>query len=128
MTQNVYPGLRLPATYLTDFDKHLFNEGNHERAYEKFGAHLLSVNGRDGVAFVVWAPNAKKVAVIGDFNGWNADRHVMHSSDAGIWTLFIQGLPEWSVYKYQITGADGQCFDKSDPFGFAMRHQSRLIS
>jgi 1,4-alpha-glucan branching enzyme len=128
MTQNVYPGLRLPATYLTDFDKHLFNEGNHERAYEKFGAHHLSVNGRDGVAFAVWAPNAKKVAVIGDFNGWNADRHVMHSSDAGIWTLFIQGLPEWSVYKYQITGADGQSFDKSDPFGFAMEERPRTGS
>ena len=128
MSQNVYNGHPLPAAWLTDFDKHLFNEGSHERAYEKFGAHPLTVKGREGIAFAVWAPNARQVAVIGDFNGWSADSHVMHSSDAGIWTLFIQGLPEWSVYKYLITAADGQTYDKSDPFGFAMEERPRTGS
>ncbi|MHB1348252.1 MAG: 1,4-alpha-glucan branching protein GlgB [Desulfobulbaceae bacterium] len=128
MSHHHYPGHPLPATWLTDFDKHLFNEGNHERAYEKFGAHPLAVKGREGVAFAVWAPNARQVAVIGDFNGWLSDSHVMHSSDAGIWTLFIEGLPEWTVYKYRITAADGQTFDKSDPFGFAMEERPRTGS
>ncbi|MHB8789280.1 MAG: 1,4-alpha-glucan branching protein GlgB [Desulfobulbaceae bacterium] len=128
MSKKVYPGQTLPATWLTDFDKHLFNEGNHERAYEKFGAHFLTVNGQTGVAFAVWAPNAKKVAVIGDFNGWLPGNHVMHSSDAGIWTLFIRGLPEWSAYKYRITAADDQTYDKSDPFGFAMEERPRTGS
>ena len=128
MSKNVYSSHPLPATWLTDFDKHLFNEGSHERAYEKFGAHPLAVKGKEGVAFAVWAPNAINVAVIGDFNGWRADSHVMHSSDAGIWTLFIQDLPEWSVYKYRITAADGQTFDKSDPFGFAMEERPRTGS
>ncbi|HBI14549.1 MAG TPA: 1,4-alpha-glucan branching enzyme [Desulfobulbaceae bacterium] len=128
MSKNKYAGHPLPAAWLTDFDKHLFNEGSHERAYEKFGAHALAMNGREGVALAVWAPNARKVAVIGDFNGWNGDAHVMHSSNAGIWTLFIQGLPEWSVYKYRITAADSQTFDKSDPFSFALEERPRTGS
>lgn len=118
----------LTPTWITDFDKHLFNEGTHERAYEKFGAHLLSFDGKTGVAFTVWAPNAKRVAVIGDFNGWNGDSHCMHPSNSGIWTLFIEGLPEYSVYKYRITSRDGQSFDKSDPYGFAMEERPRTGS
>ena len=89
---NSSSGHPLPASFLTEFDKHLFNEGTHERAYEKFGAHLISVDDRPGVAFSVWAPNAKQVSIIGDFNDWDGEAHPMHSSDAGIWTLFIPDL------------------------------------
>ncbi len=118
----------LPDTWLTDFDLHLFNEGTHERAYEKFGAHLLEVDNRPGCGFAVWAPNATRVSVIGDFNGWRGDDHVMHPSDAGIWTLFIPDLAEHTVYKYRITSRDGQTFDKSDPFGFGMEERPRTGS
>jgi len=128
MSQKLLSCHRLPGTWLTDFDKHLFNEGTHERAYEKFGAHLMTVDGKPGVGFAVWAPNAKRVSVIGDFNGWNGESHPMFSSDAGIWTLFIDGLPEYSVYKFRITAQDGQTFDKSDPFGFAMEERPRTGS
>jgi 1,4-alpha-glucan branching enzyme len=117
-----------PAFLVTDLDKHLFNEGTHERAYDKFGAHLLTVDGVHGVAFAVWAPNAVEVAVVGDFNDWNGAAHVMVSSDSGIWTLFIPELPEFSVYKYRITTRDNQVFDKSDPFGFAMEERPRTGS
>jgi len=122
------PGSALPATHLTEFDKHLFNEGTHERAYEKFGSHLLTVDGQPGVAFTVWAPNAKSVSIIGDFNDWNDEAHPMHSSDSGIWTLFIQGLAEFAVYKYRITAQNDQSFDKSDPYGFAMELRPRTGS
>jgi 1,4-alpha-glucan branching enzyme len=116
------------ALWVTDLDKHLFNEGTHERAYEKFGAHRITLDGIQGVTFAVWAPNAVKIAIIGDFNNWNDDSHAMNSSDSGIWTLFIPDLPEFSVYKYRITAQDNQVFDKSDPFGFAMEERPRTGS
>ncbi len=114
--------------WVTELDKYLFNEGTHERAYEKFGAHLITVDDVQGVAFAVWAPNARKISIIGDFNGWNGDSHVMVSSNSGIWTLFIPDLPEYSVYKFRITAQDNQVFDKSDPFGFAMEERPRTGS
>ncbi len=128
MKQKKPSGDSQPAFLVTDLDKHLFNEGTHERAYDKFGAHLLTVDGIPGTAFAVWAPNAAEVAVVGDFNDWNGSGHVMVSSDAGIWTLFIPELPEFSVYKYRITTRDNQVFDKSDPFGFAMEERPRTGS
>ena len=128
MAQKKLQGHPLPQSWITDFDKHLFNEGTHERAYEKFGAHLLSFEEKTGVAFAVWAPNAKKISIIGDFNDWHGDIHAMHPSNSGIWTLFIEDLPEYSVYKYRITSQDGQSFDKSDPYGFAMEERPRTGS
>ena len=123
--QEVHPQ---PPTWITDFDKHLFNEGTHERAYEKLGAHLCSFEGKSGVTFAVWAPNAKRVSVIGDFNDWNDENHIMNPSSSGIWTLFIENLPEFSVYKYRITSTNGDSFDKSDPYGFAMEERPRTGS
>jgi len=119
---------KLPATWLTAFDTHLFNEGTHERIYEKLGAHPMTVDGTTGVGFSVWAPNARGVSVIGGFNNWDTDSHPMHSSDSGIWTLFIPGLPEFTVYKYRLTTQDRKVFDKSDPFGFAMEERPRTGS
>ncbi len=128
MTQTKFQGHPLPQTWITDFDKHLFNEGTHERAYEKLGAHLCTVDGMGGVAFAVWAPNAKSISVIGDFNNWNGNRHSMQPSRSGIWTLFVEGLGEYSVYKYRITSGEGQTFEKSDPYGFAMEERPRTGS
>ncbi|HFQ89546.1 MAG TPA: 1,4-alpha-glucan branching protein GlgB [Desulfobulbus sp.] len=128
MTLNIPPGLPVTANWLSDFDRYLMGEGTHERAYEKMGAHLVTMDGRDGVVFSVWAPNAREVAVIGEFNGWDGRHHPMHPSESGIWTLFIPGLPEYTVYKYRITAADGQVFDKSDPYGFFMEERPRTGS
>lgn len=128
MSKNTLPGLPVPANWLSDFDKYLIGEGTHERAYEKFGAHLISVADRQGVAFAVWAPNAREVSVIGDFNDWRNTAHPMYSSDSGIWTLFIPDLTEFTVYKYHITAQDGQGFDKADPYGFAMEERPRTGS
>src|SRR5665647_1874022 len=89
MKNEIPAGRAVPAEWLSNFDRYLISEGTHERAYEKLGAHLVHFDQKDGVVFAVRAPNARQVAVIGDFNGWNSTSHPMHSSDTGIWTLFI---------------------------------------
>jgi 1,4-alpha-glucan branching enzyme len=114
--------------WLTDFDEYLFSQGTHERAYEKMGAHLIEVDGQPGVHFAVWAPNARRISVIGEFNEWHGERHPMKSSDSGIWTTFIPGLGEHTVYKYRIETRNGYSFDKSDPFGFAMEERPKTGS
>ena len=87
-----YAPLPLDRDWLSSFDTYLIGEGTDERAYEKLGAHLVHMPDQDGVAFAVWAPNARQVSVIGDFNRWNQQSHAMQPSDSGIWTLFIPGL------------------------------------
>ncbi len=77
-------------------------EGSHERTYEKMGAHLVELNGEKGVHFAVWAPNARQVYLIGDFNQWHGESHPLSSSDSGIWTLFVPGVGEHTVYKYRV--------------------------
>ena len=116
------------GTWLTDFDKYLMAEGTHERAYEKMGAHLIELNGVEGVHFAVWAPNARQVSVMGEFNNWHGESHPLDSSDSGVWTLFIPGLPEYAVYKFRIVTQNGQSFDKADPYGFAMEQRPKTAS
>ena len=128
MKQKIPAGMAVPTEWLSNFDRYLIGEGTHERAYEKLGAHLVSFDGREGVVFAVWAPNARQVAVVGDFNGWNPSLHPMHSSDAGIWSLFIPGLQEYTVYKFHLTAQNLQQFDKADPYGFAMEERPRTGS
>ncbi len=113
---------------LTDFDKYLLGEGTFERAYEKMGAHLAELNGQAGVHFAVWAPNAQRVSIIGDFNEWDSEKNVMNSSDSGVWTLFIAGLREHTVYKYRVVAQTGDWFDKADPYGFAMEQRPKTAS
>ena len=115
-------------TWLTDFDKYLIAEGTHERAYEKMGAHLIELDGVKGVHFAVWAPNARQVSVVGEFNGWNDKSHPLNSSDNGVWTLFVPDLAEYTVYKYRIAAQNGQTFDKADPYGFAMEQRPKTAS
>lgn len=114
--------------WLSSFDTYLISEGTHERVYEKLGAHLVHMHGHDGVAFAVWAPNARQVSVIGDFNQWDHQGHAMHPSDSGIWSLFIPGLKEFAVYKYSIITQSGQNLHKADPYGFAMEERPRTGS
>jgi 1,4-alpha-glucan branching enzyme len=124
-TQNIQSA---PTQWITDFDKYLLGEGTHERAYEKMGAHVVELDGQKGVHFAVWAPNARNVYVIGEFNGWNGESHPMNSNDSGVWTLFIPGLEEYTLYKYRLVTANGERFDKTDPYSFAIEQRPKTAS
>jgi 1,4-alpha-glucan branching enzyme len=114
---------------LSDFDLYLFAEGTHSRAYEKLGAHLNERNGHLGVQFAVWAPNAERVSVIGDFNGWNTATDMMRPSSAGVWESFIPGIGPGTVYKYHVVSRDRRyAVDKADPYGFAAEIRPRTAS
>ena len=106
---------------LGELDVHLLGEGKHLRLYEKFGAHPLQMDGVDGIAFVVWAPNARRVSVVGDFNDWDGRRHPMRfRHSAGAWEIFLPNVSPGSSYKYELLGASGHLVPlKSDPYGFA---------
>jgi 1,4-alpha-glucan branching enzyme len=107
---------------LTDLDLHLFGEGNHHYIYNKLGAHLETVDGVDGTRFAVWAPNARGVSVVGDFNGWDSTRDRMQRiGNAGVWDLFIPGLGVGALYKFEIRTPAGHAVLKSDPYGFQMQ-------
>ncbi len=94
---------------LTDFDLHLLGEGTHHRAFEKLGAHRINVGIDRGVHFAVWAPNAERVSVIGDFNGWDGRVHPMRLLvPSGIWELFVPDLPDGEKYKFEIRTPDGR--------------------
>jgi 1,4-alpha-glucan branching enzyme len=110
---------RFPST-LSDFDRLLLGEGTHYQAYEKLGAHATVLDGVAGVVFAVWAPNARRVSVVGDFNGWDGRRHPMRRHPgAGIWELFVPGLGEGSRYKFEILAQAGTLLAlKADPFAF----------
>jgi 1,4-alpha-glucan branching enzyme len=107
-------------TTLTDFDLYLFAEGTYQRAYEKLGAHFTEQGGVRGVQFAVWAPNARRVSVVGDFNHWNPTASEMNSTAAGIWEAFVPGVRQNELYKYHIvSNYRGYTVDKADPYGFA---------
>ncbi len=103
---------------LSDYDLHLIGEGTHYKKYEKLGAHIRDVRGVRGVHFAVWAPNAKRVSVVGDFNQWDGRRHQMNVRGAsGVWELFVPGLGEGAVYKFELW-RPGFLALKTDPYGF----------
>ncbi|WP_084605225.1 1,4-alpha-glucan branching protein GlgB [Desulfonatronum thioautotrophicum] len=112
---HVVPGVSL----LTDSDIYLFKEGRHFRLYDKLGSHPMEVDGQWGALFAVWAPNAERVSVIGDFNDWNHDAHVLHPrwDGSGIWEGFIPDVHPWQLYKYHIRSRH-QLYstDRADPF------------
>ncbi len=113
---------------LTEYDLYLLNEGRHWQSYERLGAHLRTVEGVAGVHFAVWAPNATGVSVVGDFNAWDGRRHPMRKHiPSGFWELFIPGLKEGALYKYQVRHYE-QTFEKSDPYGFAAELPPRTAS
>ncbi len=102
---------------ITSLDRHLFGEGTHYEIYEKMGAHVATINGVDGVRFCVWAPNARRVCVVGDFNQWDGRRNQMRMLEhSGIWELFIPGLKPFDRYQYEIKTYSGQILKKADPY------------
>ncbi|MDX2187599.1 MAG: 1,4-alpha-glucan branching protein GlgB [Opitutaceae bacterium] len=103
---------------LGDLDLHLFNEGNDHRVYEKLGAHVRQLGPARGVSFAVWAPSAKRVSVVGNFNTWDGRYHPMRPLGAsGVWELFIPGLGEGELYKFEILDQWGHLHVKTDPYG-----------
>ncbi|MCL5067797.1 MAG: 1,4-alpha-glucan branching enzyme, partial [Thaumarchaeota archaeon] len=115
---------------LTDYDLHLFSEGTHKSLFEKMGAQIRKVNGIDGVNFAVWAPNARSISVVGNFNHWNIGEAPMNSRGAsGVWELFVPGLDETEVYKFAIkSNVDGNVRLKTDPFAFATEVRPRTAA
>jgi 1,4-alpha-glucan branching enzyme len=103
---------------LTDFDTALFSAGRHFRSYEKLGSHLATVDGQAGTWFAVWAPNARYVSVVGNFNGWNRGANAMNVrwDGSGIWELFIPHIGKGEYYKYFIEGNNGYQVEKPDPY------------
>ncbi len=114
---------------LSDFDLHLHSEGNHQHIYDRLGAHPTEFHNQPGVCFAVWAPHARRVSVVGDFNAWNGCQHPMrHRGSTGVWELFIPDLKPGSVYKYEIKAKNRDVFTKSDPYCFCMEHRPRTGS
>jgi 1,4-alpha-glucan branching enzyme len=103
-----------------DLDLHLLQQGKLEQLYEKLGAHVLEIDGVAGTAFAVWAPNARSVSVVGDFNSWDGRLNPMRSlGSSGIWELFVPGIGEGAAYKFEIRTQDGRLRIKADPLAFA---------
>ena len=107
-----------------EMEEYLLGEGTHKRLWQVLGAHLISHEGVDGTHFAVWAPNAQRVSVVGDFNIWDGRRHPMRRRGAtGVWETFIPGLGEGASYKYELRGAHGNMMPlKADPVGFGSEH------
>ena len=107
------------SSALQDMDSWLLAEGKHLRPYETLGAHFAELDGVKGVRFAVWAPNAQRVSVIGEFNNWDGRRHVMRfHRDNGIWDIFIPAVKLNALYKFEIRDANGDVREKADPYAF----------
>ncbi len=114
---------------LSEFDRHLFNNGTHYEIYNKLGAHPTTIDGVAGTIFRVWAPSARRVSVIGDFNYWDGRVHQMRALGAsGIWELFIPGIDKGEIYKFELRSAHGEIIEKSDPFQFFSEIRPRTAS
>ncbi len=111
----------LGPSLFSDHDIYLFKEGSHFKLFDKLGAHIMTVDGVLGAMFSVWAPNAERVSVVGDFNAWNPEAHPLgpRLDASGVWEGFIPGLVRGSMYKYHIVSRlDGQAAEKADPYAF----------
>jgi 1,4-alpha-glucan branching enzyme len=107
------------VSLFTDFDIYLFKEGNHLKLYEKFGAHPMTVDGVAGCYFAVWAPNARMVSVVGDFNHWNPKSHPMfaRADNSGVWEGFLPGIEQGTLYKFNVdSSVNGYRANRGDPF------------
>ena len=114
---------------LGETDLHLFNEGNDRKLYDKLGAQLRTVDGVAGTSFAVWAPNAQRVSVVGEFNNWDGRFHPMrHLGSSGVWELFVPGLGEGTLYKFEVKNAQGVPVLKTDPFGFLFERAPKTAS
>ena len=114
---------------LGEIDEYLLGEGTHRYLWKALGAHVMAHEGVQGTHFAVWAPNARRVSVIGDFNAWDGRRHVMRRRGAtGVWEIFMPGLGEGTTYKYEVVGAHGELEEKADPVGFGAQHPPQTAS
>jgi 1,4-alpha-glucan branching enzyme len=124
-------GVRHDISRFSDEDIYLFKEGNHFNLYDKLGSHLMKVGDQQGVYFAVWAPNAERLSVIGDFNGWNRATHPLMPrwDGSGIWEGFIPGITRGQIYKYHIVSRNnGYSVDKGDPHSFAWELSPKTAS
>ncbi len=116
-SRNRDPYSFLPTVGETDL--FLFGQGNERRIYDKLGAHLREIDGVRGTSFAAWAPNAQRVSVVGDFNGWDGRRHMMRRLGAsGVWEVFVPEVREGGLYKYEVRDLNGNVALKADPYGF----------
>jgi len=114
------------APTLGEMDLYLLGTGEHLESYRVLGAHPLTLQGIEGTSFAVWAPNAQRVSVVGDFNFWDGRHHMMRRlGGSGVWEIFIPGVDEGDHYKFEIRGPQGDVFLKTDPFGFYAQHDLR---
>ncbi|WP_047244794.1 1,4-alpha-glucan branching protein GlgB [Maribacter thermophilus] len=121
----------IPHSLFTDFDINLFKGGKHYRLYEKLGSHVMEVDGKKGTYFAVWAPSAKSVSVVGDFNGWNANEHKLHVrwDSSGIWEGFVPNIGHGDIYKYKIQSNNNDIWtEKADPFARLCEHPPKTAS
>ena len=124
----IYDPYAFRSPRLTDYDQYLFGEGTHHRIYEKLGAHLTTIDGVAGTYFAVWAPNARNISVLGDFNYWDGRKHQMRKGPTGIWELFVPEVGVGEGYKYEIKNQDGHIYEKSDPYGFQQEVRPKTAS
>jgi len=120
----------LAYSLFSDFDISLFISGKHFRLYEKFGAHLTTVGDTEGTYFAVWAPNAREVGVMGDFNQWSRTAHPLNPrwDSSGIWEGFVPKVSKGDVYKYAIKSFDGSDIEKGDPYATRWERPPRTAS
>ncbi len=129
--ENKDSNVRHDISLFTDHDIYLFKEGSHFRLYDKLGSRTLEIDGKEGTYFALWAPNAEKVSVTGDFNGWNKTSHELSSrlDDSGIWEGFIPAVKSGDVYKYHIVSKyNGYSVDKGDPYAFFWENPPKTAS
>ncbi len=121
---------RNEVSLLSDQDFYLFNEGSHYRIYEKLGSHPMTIDGQAGTCFGVWAPNAREVSVVGDFNRWNGQAHrLAPRGSSGIWEGFLPGIGKGTLYKFHIVSQhNGHVGDKADPVGIFHEQPPRTAS
>jgi len=114
---------------LGEIDLHLIGEGTHHRLWQALGAHVRTHEDVTGTHFAVWAPNAQRVSVVGDFNNWDGRLHVMRRCNgSGVWEIFLPGISEGALYKYEILDAQGDLILKADPVGFGSQHPPEKAS
>ncbi len=114
---------------ISSYDQHLFGQGKHRFIHERLGAHVQERQQVRGVRFAVWAPNARRVSVVGDFNGWDGRRHALHAlGESGIWELFVPDAHAGQCYKFEVKAQNGDLLLKSDPFAFATEERPSTAS
>ena len=130
LTKSTASNVSTDTSLISEHDIYLFREGTHSHLSSKLGAHQVKAAGKPGFQFAVWAPNAKSVSVVGDFNDWQGDRHPLaaRADQSGIWEGFVAGAASGDGYKFRVEGAHGQIVDKIDPFAVHTEEPPRTAS